>query len=156
MTRKQGKPSPRKRPQSTAAEIDLSLPVAQIQCERPQVELFAEITFKIRQSLQLSEILRTIVTEVQRVLTADRVLIYQVFADNTGKPISEAVLPAYPAILGTEFPEEVFPIEFQQLYAKGRVRGDRCSRSGGGRRRLFGGICRTVWCQSQVNRANFT
>jgi two-component system, OmpR family, sensor histidine kinase VicK len=122
MTRKQGKPSPRKRPQPTAAEIDLSLPVAQIQCERPQVELFAEITFKIRQSLQLSEILRTIVTEVQRVLTADRVLIYQVFADNTGKPISEAVLPAYPAILGTEFPEEVFPIEFQQLYAKGRVR----------------------------------
>jgi two-component system, OmpR family, sensor histidine kinase VicK len=86
------------------------------------VELFADIAFKIRQSLQLSEILRTIVTEVQRVLQADRVLIYQVFPDNTGKPISEAVLPAYQAILGMEFPEEVFPIEFQQLYAKGRVR----------------------------------
>ena len=86
------------------------------------VELFADIAFKIRQSLQLSEILRTIVTEVQRVLQADRVLIYQVFPDNTGKPISEAVLPAYQAILGMEFPEEVFPIEFQQLYATGRVR----------------------------------
>jgi two-component system, OmpR family, sensor histidine kinase VicK len=122
MTRKQGKPVQRKRPQPTAAAIDLPLPVAQLQRERPQVELFAEITFKIRQSLQLSEILRTIVTEVQRVLKADRVLIYQVFADNTGKPISEAVLPAYAAILGTEFPEEVFPIEFQKLYAKGRVR----------------------------------
>jgi two-component system, OmpR family, sensor histidine kinase VicK len=58
------------------------------------VELFAEITFKIRQSLQLKEILRTTVNEVQRVLKADRVIIYQVLPDGTGKPISEAVLPA--------------------------------------------------------------
>jgi two-component system, OmpR family, sensor histidine kinase VicK len=87
-----------------------------------QVELFAAITFKIRQSLQLKEILRTTVTEVQRVLQADRVLIYQVLPDGTGKPISEAVLPAYPAILGMEFPEEVFPLEYQKLYAQGRVR----------------------------------
>ncbi|PSB48130.1 ATP-binding protein, partial [Chamaesiphon polymorphus] len=97
-------------------------PAAQIQRERQQVELFADIAFKIRQSLQLSEILRTIVTEVQRVLTADRVLIYQVLADGTGKPISEAVLPEYQAILGMEFPEEVFPHEYQQRYARGRVR----------------------------------
>jgi two-component system, OmpR family, sensor histidine kinase VicK len=86
------------------------------------VELFAEITFKIRQSLQLKEILRTTVNEVQRVLKADRVIIYQVLPDGTGKPISEAVLPAYTAILGMEFPQEVFPIDYQQLYAQGRVR----------------------------------
>jgi two-component system, OmpR family, sensor histidine kinase VicK len=90
--------------------------------QRQGVELFTEISFKIRQSLQLKEILRTIVTEVQQVLQADRVLIYQVLADGTGTPISEAVLPAYPAILGIEFPEEVFPTEYQQLYAQGRVR----------------------------------
>jgi two-component system, OmpR family, sensor histidine kinase VicK len=92
------------------------------QSDKQRVELFAEISFKIRQSLQLKEILRTIVTEIQRVLQADRVLIYQVLPDGTGKPISEAVLPAYTAILGMEFPEEVFPTEYQQLYAKGRVR----------------------------------
>jgi two-component system, OmpR family, sensor histidine kinase VicK len=90
--------------------------------QRQGVELFTEISFKIRQSLQLKEILRTIVTEVQQVLQADRVLIYQVLPDGTGTPISEAVLPQYPAILGMEFPEEVFPTEYQQLYAKGRVR----------------------------------
>lgn len=90
--------------------------------QRQRVELFAEVTLKIRQSLQLKEILQTTVTEVQRVLRADRVLIYQVLADGTGKPISEAVLPEYPAILGMEFPEEVFPKEYQQLYAQGRVR----------------------------------
>ncbi len=90
--------------------------------ERHRVELFTEVTFKIRQSLQLKEILRTTVTEVQRILQADRVLIYQIFSDGTGKPISEAVLPEYPAILGMEFPEEVFPEEYQNLYAVGRVR----------------------------------
>ncbi len=97
-------------------------PALQLQRERQRVELFAEVTLKIRQSLQLKEILRTTVTEVQRILQADRVLIYQVLPDGTGKPISEAVLPAYPAILGMEFPEEVFPSEYQKLYAKGRVR----------------------------------
>ncbi len=90
--------------------------------QRQRVELFAEVTLKIRQSLQLKEILRATVTEVQRILQADRVLIYQVLPDGTGKPISEAVLPAYPEILGMEFPEEVFPKEYQQLYAQGRVR----------------------------------
>jgi two-component system, OmpR family, sensor histidine kinase VicK len=94
----------------------------ELQRQRQRVELFAEVTLKIRQSLQLKEILRTTVTEVQRILKADRVLIYQVFADGTGKAIGEAVLPDYPAILGMEFPEEVFPEDYQQLYALGRVR----------------------------------
>jgi two-component system, OmpR family, sensor histidine kinase VicK len=97
-------------------------PRAKLERERQRAEIFAEVTFKIRQSLQLKEILRTTVTEVQRILQADRVLIYQVLPDGTGKPISEAVLPAYSEILGMEFPEEVFPTEYQQLYASGRVR----------------------------------
>ncbi|MEN9517839.1 MAG: hypothetical protein RLZZ381_427 [Cyanobacteriota bacterium] len=87
-----------------------------------RVELFAEVTLKIRQSLQLPEILQTTVTEVQRILQADRVLIYQVFANGTGMPIKEAVLPDFKPILGVEFPEEVFPEDYRQLYTKGRVR----------------------------------
>jgi two-component system, OmpR family, sensor histidine kinase VicK len=90
--------------------------------QRQRVELLAEVTLKIRQSLQLQEILRTTVTEVQRILQADRVLIYQVLPNRTGKPISEAVRPEYQAILGMEFPEEVFPEDYQHLYAQGRVR----------------------------------
>lgn len=82
----------------------------------------AEVTLKIRQSLQLQEILHITVTEVQRILQADRVLIYQVLPDGSGKTISEAVLPAYPALMNLEFPEEVFPEAYQQLYAQGRVR----------------------------------
>jgi two-component system, OmpR family, sensor histidine kinase VicK len=118
-----GKPSKPSKPKSKLAATENQQSVLPLpKSERQQVELFAEISFKIRQSLQLKEILRTIVTEVQQVLQADRVLIYQVLADGTGTPISEAVLPQYPAILGIEFPEEVFPTEYQQLYAQGRVR----------------------------------
>lgn len=95
---------------------------AELRQQQQRVELFAEVTLKIRQSLQLKEILHTTVTEVQRILQADRVLIYQVLPDGTGKTISEAVLPAYPALMNLEFPEEVFPEAYQQLYAQGRVR----------------------------------
>lgn len=84
-------------------------------------QLLAEITLKIRQSLQLKEILKTTVQEVKRLLDADRVLIYQVFADGTGKAISEAVAAPYPSILDIPFAEEVFPTEYQTLYAQGRV-----------------------------------
>jgi two-component system, OmpR family, sensor histidine kinase VicK len=119
MTGKPSKSSKRK----SAAVNNLAVTVnAQVQLDRQRAELFAAITIKIRQSLQLKEILSTIVTEVQQVLQADRVLIYQVLPDGTGKPISEAVLPAYQAILGMEFPEEVFPEDYHQLYAHGRVR----------------------------------
>jgi PAS domain S-box-containing protein len=90
--------------------------------QHQRVELLAEVTLKIRRSLQIQEILQTAVTEVQRILQADRVLIYQVFPNGTGMPISEAVLPEYKAILGVEFPEEVFPEDYRELYAKGRVR----------------------------------
>jgi two-component system, OmpR family, sensor histidine kinase VicK len=129
MATKSSKSSRKKQPKTTKNLVDPE-PSAQLTSSamgetinrRQGVELFAEISFKIRQSLQLKEILRTIVTEVQQVLQVDRVLIYQVLGDGTGKPISEAVRPEYPAILGMEFPEEVFPTEYQQLYAQGRVR----------------------------------
>nr|7CKV_A Chain A, RcaE [Microchaete diplosiphon]7CKV_B Chain B, RcaE [Microchaete diplosiphon] len=70
----------------------------------------------------MKEILHTTVTEVQRILQADRVLIYHVLPDGTGKTISESVLPDYPTLMDLEFPQEVFPQEYQQLYAQGRVR----------------------------------
>ena len=93
----------------------------ELHLQHQRIKLFSEVTLKIRQSLQLKEILQTAVTEVQRILKADRVLIYQVLTDGTGTLISEAVLPDYFPILGMEFPEEVFPEEYQQLYAGGRV-----------------------------------
>lgn len=105
-----------------ANQTDLNHDQDELWRQRQWVKLFAEVALKIRQSLQFKDILRATVTEVQRILEADRVLIYQILPDGTGRAISEAVLPNYPAILDLEFPEEVFPTEYQVLYAGGRVR----------------------------------
>jgi two-component system, OmpR family, sensor histidine kinase VicK len=95
---------------------------AELDRQHRLVKLFSEVTLKIYDSLQLKEILTTTVNEIQRILQADRVLIYQVFDNGMGKTISEAVLPEYKSILGIEFPEEVFPTEYRELYSKGRLR----------------------------------
>ena len=95
---------------------------AALKRENLKSQLFAEITLKIRQSLQIEEILQTTVTEVQKILSVDRVLIYRVFPDGTGRTITEAVLPGLPVLLDIHFPEEVFPSECHELYKLGKVR----------------------------------
>src|SRR6478672_2943635 len=85
-------------------------------------QLFSEISLKIRQSLQVEEVLQTTVTEVQRILQADRVLIYRIWPDGSGGGVAEAVLPDWPSLLGKNFPSEVFPEDYQQLYQQGRIR----------------------------------
>ncbi|MGF1480748.1 MAG: PAS domain S-box protein [Cyanophyceae cyanobacterium] len=87
-----------------------------------QAQLLAQVTREIRNSLELTDILQTTVSEVQNLLACDRVLIYQILPDGTGKTISEVVLPEYPAILGTAFSEEVFPEDCREEYRQGRVR----------------------------------
>ncbi len=112
-----------KKPQKPAKKLSgEAISIAEeLRRQHQRAELFAEVTLKIRQSLQLKEILRTTVSEVQRILKADRVLIYQILPDRSGKAISEAVLPHVQSILDSEFPEEVFPTDYQTLYAQGRV-----------------------------------
>ncbi len=85
-------------------------------------QLLAKITLKIRQSLQLEDILETTVTEVRNLLEADRVLIYRFWPDGTGSGVNEAVVPGWSAVLGHTFEPEVLPQEYHQLYVSGRVR----------------------------------
>jgi light-regulated signal transduction histidine kinase (bacteriophytochrome) len=94
----------------------------ELQRQNWRSQLFAEITLKIRQSLQLEEILQTTVTEVQKILNCDRVLLYRVWPNGTGCVVTEAVQPGWPAILGMTFQEEVFPTQYQELYRQGQVR----------------------------------
>ncbi|MBW4540620.1 MAG: response regulator [Myxacorys chilensis ATA2-1-KO14] len=93
----------------------------ELQRQYQRSQLFAEVTLEIRQSLNLDEILQTAVTEVQRILQADRVLIYQLWADGSGSGVAEEVLPGWSPVLGRKFPEEVFPIEYREQYRQGRV-----------------------------------
>ncbi|MEH2187672.1 MAG: GAF domain-containing protein [Nostoc sp.] len=84
-------------------------------------QLFAEITLKIRESLQIDEILQTTVTEVQKLLQADRVLIFQLWPDGSGTVVQEAVLPGWPVILGENIFDPCFKAEYLERYRQGRV-----------------------------------
>ncbi|MEA5516893.1 GAF domain-containing protein [Nodularia sp. UHCC 0506] len=85
-------------------------------------QLFAEITLKIRESLQLDEILQTTVNEVQKFLQADRVLLFQVWADGSGTVVQEAVLPGWPVVLGQDILDPCFQEQgYVEKYRLGRV-----------------------------------
>ena len=66
-----------------------------------QTKLLAEITRKIRMSIDIEEILQTTVTEVQHLLNCDRVLVVKVNSD-TARPISESVIRGLPSMLDYE------------------------------------------------------
>ncbi len=95
---------------------------ATLRLQNQRSQLFAEVTLKIRQSLQLEEILQATVTEVQRILQSDRVLVYRIWPNGTGSSVAESVLPGFPTVTGRQFLEETFPIESQQSYRQGRIR----------------------------------
>jgi PAS domain S-box-containing protein len=78
--------------------------------------LFTEITLKVRQSLQIQEILQTTVTEVQKILNLDRVLIYQLLPDESGNIVAEAVVAGCPAIKGQSISDAYFQAEYIQQY----------------------------------------
>lgn len=84
-------------------------------------QLFAEITLKIRDSLQIDEILQTTVTEVQKLLKADRVLIFKLETNGSGTVVQEAVLPGWPVILGENIFDPCFKEEYLERYRQGRI-----------------------------------
>ncbi len=83
--------------------------------------VLAHIMQRVRQSLDLTAILNTTVTELHQVLQCDRVLVYQIFPDGTGKAIAESVSPGWKGILGRIFPEEIFPQDNYDRYINGRI-----------------------------------
>ncbi len=88
---------------------------------RQQAKLSAEISQKIRQSLQLEEILQTAVDEVQKLLAVDRVLIFRLQPDGTGKVLQERVLPGYPVIMGSNIIDPCFDRTYHAKYQQGRI-----------------------------------
>ncbi|MCC5633118.1 response regulator [Nostoc sphaeroides CHAB 2801] len=88
----------------------------ELQRQNLRSQLFTEITLKIRQSLQIKEILQITVTEVQKILHSDRVLIYQPLADASGATIVEAVVSGWLAIKDKELVDAYFQAEYTQQY----------------------------------------
>jgi PAS domain S-box-containing protein len=85
-------------------------------------QLLWGITQKIRQSLDLDEILPTAVQEVRQILRADRALIFQLTTDGAGVIIQESVLPDYPVTADMCFPDEWFTEDCYEYYCQGNPR----------------------------------
>ncbi|MBD2309425.1 response regulator [Chroococcidiopsis sp. FACHB-1243] len=108
--------------QLQAQNVQLQQEIEQRQRQYQRSQLFAEVTLKIRQSLQLEDILQAAAIEVQKILQADRVVIYRLRSDGTGSGVAEAVLPGWFSVLEQQFSAEVFPEDYHQLYSQGRIR----------------------------------
>jgi signal transduction histidine kinase/integral membrane sensor domain MASE1 len=103
------------------------LPAAGRRSQEPTVceptvceQLLNEITQRIRNSTNIAEILQQTVEEVQQLLQADRVSIYQI--DDRGRAIitAESVLAAWPSAVDEAIPP-AFVSQMQQLYTAQRL-----------------------------------
>jgi PAS domain S-box-containing protein len=88
---------------------------------RQQAKLSAEISQKIRQSLQLEEIIHTAVDEVQKLLAVDRVLIFRLKNDDTGTVLQERVLPGYPSVMASKISDPCFDRNYHDKYKQGQI-----------------------------------
>ena len=86
-----------------------------------QSQLLAEVTRKIRVSIKLDQILQTTVTEIQNLLACDRVMVAELTEDEHVKPVSEAVLAPFPAMLGYELAEPFLMNQYLAGYRQGKT-----------------------------------
>lgn len=86
-------------------------------------DLLHRITLRIRQSLELQEILETTVAEVRSILGTDRVKIYRFHLDGSGEVIAESIWEnRLPSLLGLNFPADDIPPYARELFVKSRQR----------------------------------
>jgi len=95
---------------------------AALRQQTEQERLIAEITKRIRQSLNLKEILSTTVSEVLQFLQAERVFIYRFEPDWSGVVAVESVAPGWSSILGTKIKDTFFEeTSNREFYKQGRI-----------------------------------
>ncbi|MBW4609264.1 MAG: PAS domain-containing protein [Hassallia sp. WJT32-NPBG1] len=84
-------------------------------------QLFGDVTVKIRESLDIDEILHTSVTEVQQLLHADRVVIFRLWSDGSGTIVKEAVVPGFPVLQAWNIIDPCFNESYIEKYRHGRI-----------------------------------
>ncbi|MGF1542299.1 MAG: PAS domain-containing protein [Pleurocapsa sp.] len=94
---------------------------AELKAQILRSQLFADIALKIRQSLQLEDILKITVDEIQKLLNADRVLILRLKAPNTLYVIQENVKSGWDSIVEKGFVDDCLGAEYLLKYPQGRL-----------------------------------
>lgn len=88
-----------------------------------QGRLLNRMTNRIRQSLELKEILSSTVQEIRSFLDTDRIKVYRFDADGSGQVIAEAVAPhRLPSLLNLHFPAGDIPPHAREMFFKARQR----------------------------------
>jgi methyl-accepting chemotaxis protein PixJ len=91
------------------------------EAETLRSQLFTQIALRIRQSLNVDDVLNTSVREVQQALTIDRVVIYRFNPDWTGTIVAEATTSNWGKTLGQTV-NDPFRKDYIEMYKNGRVR----------------------------------
>ncbi|MBD3887557.1 GAF domain-containing protein [Phormidium tenue FACHB-886] len=85
--------------------------------------LLHRITLRVRQSLELQEILETTVEEVRSFLGTDRVKVYRFHEDGSGEVIAESIQgDRLPSLLRLNFPANDIPANAHALFVRARQR----------------------------------
>ena len=88
-----------------------------------QADLLHRMTNRIRQSLDLQEILTATVAEIRAFLDTDRVMIYQFHPDSSGEVIAESIEEnRLPSLLGLNFPADDIPLNAREMFVNARQR----------------------------------
>ncbi|MEA5620100.1 response regulator [Cronbergia sp. UHCC 0137] len=93
----------------------------ELQRQNLRSQLLANVTLKIRESLQIHDILQTSVTEVQRLLQADRVLIMELEENGSLTALKEAVIPGLSIVMGENIVDPCFKEDYIQKYRQGWI-----------------------------------
>jgi PAS domain S-box-containing protein len=89
-----------------------------LELQTAKSQILKDFILKIRQSLELEEILHTTTSEIQSCLQVDRILIYRNNANGNGRVIAESVVPGWPSTMNSEFSSALFSPVCQQNLSK--------------------------------------
>ncbi len=85
--------------------------------------LVRRITERIRQSLELEDILTSTVAEVRSFLKTDRIMIYRFSTDGSGEVVAESINNnRLPSLKGLHFPADDIPARAREMYVSMRQR----------------------------------
>ena len=93
----------------------------QLRHQAEQERLLKDISWRIRHSLDLNDILSTAVAEVRSLLQAERVTVYRLRAGSEGRFVVESTQPGCPSVLEIALHDPCFEAEYAQKYQQGWV-----------------------------------
>ncbi|MEW6498856.1 MAG: GAF domain-containing protein, partial [Cyanobacteriota bacterium] len=92
------------------------------QTELSQEDLLRRITNRIRQSLELQEILAATAAELRSLLGTDRVMVYRFHESGSGEVIAESIQDNHlPSLKGLNFPADDVPEQARRIYIESRL-----------------------------------